>query len=76
MSNETQIPASGEAMNALAKAMGAIVFATVRRLPVVERRAFANDLAEMAQVQSDAGDPIAEMLLIDMHQAAMRSLDL
>lgn len=71
MGNETHIPASGQAMNAMAKAIGAVVFATVRRLPAHERSAFANDLAAMAQERSDAGDTIGEMLLIDLHQAAV-----
>lgn len=71
MGNETHIPASGQAMNAMAKAIGAVVFATVRRLPATERAAFAEDLAAMAQERNDAGDTIGEMLLIDLHAAAM-----
>lgn len=70
MENELKIPASAEALNALAKAMGALTFAMVRRLPQVEREAFARDLADMAQERSDAGDTISEMLLIDLHRAA------
>jgi hypothetical protein len=70
MGNDTHIPADAKAMNALAKAIGAVVFATVRRLPATEREAFAEDLAAMAQERSDAGDTIGEMLLIDLHAAA------
>ncbi len=71
MGNDTHIPADAKAMNALAKAIGAVVFATVRRLPKHEREAFAQDLALMAQERSDAGDTTGEMLLIDLHQAAV-----
>lgn len=71
MGNDTHIQADAQAMNALAKAIGAVVFATVRRLPATERAAFAEDLAEMAQERNDAGDTIGEMLLIDLHQAAV-----
>lgn len=66
-----KIPADAQAMNALATAMGAVVFAMVRRLPVVEQRAFAQDLATMAQERQDAGDTTTEMVLMDLHAAAV-----
>jgi len=65
------IPASAEAMNAMSTAMGALVFAVIRALPSEAHDGFARDLALMAQARSDAGDPIAEMLLIDLHRAAI-----
>ncbi len=71
--SKQEIKADAAAMNGLACAIGAVVFATVRRLPASEREAFANDLAQMAQARNDAGDPIGEMLLIDLHQAAVRA---
>lgn len=68
---ETHIKADAQGMNALARAIGAVVFAAVRRLPAVEQRAFAADLALMAEERNAAGDTTSEMLLIDLHQAAM-----
>lgn len=65
------IPANAEAMNAITTAMGALVFAVIRALPSESHGGFARDLALMAQARSDAGDPIAEMLLIDLHRAAI-----
>lgn len=73
MGNETKIPLDATAVNAIVRALGAVVFATVRRLPEAERAAFAEDLAVMAQAQNDTGDSIGEMLLIDLHQAAVRA---
>lgn len=66
-----EIKADAAAMNALASAMGAVVFALVRRLPVTEQRAFAADLAVMAQERQDAGDLTTEMILMDLHAAAV-----
>lgn len=60
-----------KALNAVVTALGAVVFATVRRLPEAERKAFADDLAVMAAARSDAGDTTGETLLIDMHRAAV-----
>lgn len=74
MGNDTtKLPPDGAAINAIARALGAVVFATVRRLPAAEREAFAQDLALMAQAQSDSGDTTGETLLIDLHQAAVRA---
>lgn len=73
MANEINADAKG--MNALASAIGAVVFATVRRLPAAEQRAFAQDLALMAEAQNAAGHTIAEMLLIDLHRAATTAAD-
>lgn len=67
----TSIPPNAEAMNAITTAMGALVFAVIRALPKDAHEGFARDLALMAQARSDAGDPIAEMLLIDLHRAAV-----
>lgn len=68
---ETHLNADAKAMKALSCAIGAVVFATVRRLPVVEQKAFAADLAVMAEERNAAGDPIGEMLLLDLHRAAV-----
>lgn len=72
MTKET-LPADGAAINAIATALGAVVFAMTRRLPEGERAAFAEDFAVMAQAQSDAGKPTNEMMLRDLHQAALRA---
>lgn len=72
MSN-APLAVNAETINALSTGLGAIVFAIVRRLPEGERAAFANDLAVMAQAQSDVGKTTAETLLIDLHQAAVRA---
>lgn len=71
MGNKTGIAFDAKALNAVITALGAVVFATVRRLPEDERAAFAEDLAVMSQARSDAGDTIAETLLIDLHRAAV-----
>ena len=69
--NEGKLPLSADAVNAVVTALGAVVFATVRRLPPSERKGFADDLAVMAQACSDADNTTAEMLLIDLHRAAV-----
>lgn len=68
---ETHLNADAKAMNALACAIGAVVFAAVRRLPAVEQKAFAADLAVMAEARNAAGDTTGEMLLLDLHRAAV-----
>ena len=58
-------------MNALVTTLGAVVFATVRRLPPADQAAFAGDLARLAKDAERRGDTTLETLLIDMHQAAV-----
>ena len=65
------LPLNGETVGGIVTALGAVVFATVRRLPASERKAFADDLAAMAQARSDVGDTTGETLLIDLHRAAV-----
>lgn len=66
-----QIKPDAAAMNAITTAMGALTFALVRALPANTREGFSRDLAMMAQARCDAGDQIAEMLIIDLHRAAV-----
>ncbi|MFZ5520447.1 MAG: hypothetical protein ACOZD0_04505 [Pseudomonadota bacterium] len=66
---------NAETMNALATAIGALVFATVRALPQDARAAFARDLARMADARSQAGDVTGETLLMDLHRAATMAAD-
>jgi len=65
--------ADAQTMNAIVQSLGALVFATVRRLPESEQQAFANDLAFMASAASASGNTTLETLLIDLHQAARRA---
>ena len=60
-------------MNAVISALGAVVFATVRRLPPDQQQAFANDLSRLASNAERQGDATLETLLIDLHQAAVRA---
>ena len=62
---------NAETMNALITTLGALVFATVRRLPPDQQAAFASDLARLAKNAERQGDAVLETLLIDMHQAAV-----
>jgi class 3 adenylate cyclase len=60
-------------MNAIISTLGAVVFATVRRLPPDQQAAFAADLAGMARAAERRGDTTLETLLIDMHRAAVEA---
>lgn len=64
------LPLTPETANAIVSALGAVVFATVRRLPPEEQQAFANDLAGMARAAEKTGDTTLETLLLDLHRAA------
>jgi hypothetical protein len=63
--------ADADTMNAMVRAMGAVVFALVRQLPPEKQRAFANDLARLAQNEERAGRTTSETLFLDLHRAAM-----
>jgi hypothetical protein len=69
------LKADAQAMNAIATAMGALTFALIRALPSDKREAFAADLAAMAQARNDAGDTTSEMLLMDLHRAAVAAAE-
>lgn len=73
MSANTQ-PFTAETANAIVNALGAVVFATVRRLPPEEQQAFAKDLAGMAKAAEKTGDIALETVLIDLHQAAVKAV--
>jgi hypothetical protein len=64
---------NAETMNALVTTLGALVFATVRRLPPDQQAAFASDLARLAKNAEQQGDTTLETLLMDMHQAAVHA---
>ena len=70
MGNE-KLKADAQAMNAMATALGALTFALIRALPADKRAGFASDMAAMAQARNEAGDTTAEMLLMDLHRAAI-----
>ncbi|MDG2617735.1 hypothetical protein P7L53_15955 [Thermoleptolyngbya sichuanensis XZ-Cy5] len=67
---EKPIDLSPETMNAVITALGALVFATVRRLEPAQQQAFAEDLARMAKVCNNRGDLMGETLLMDLWRAA------
>lgn len=73
MGNKTHIDLNADSVNAIAKALGAVVMATVQRLPAAEREAFARDLAAMSMAAADSGDTTLETLLLDLHRAARNS---
>lgn len=64
------IKPDAQTMNAIVTALGAVVFATVRRLEPAQQQAFAEDLARMAKVCNQRGDMTGEMLLMDLWRAA------
>lgn len=68
--DDGKLPLSADTINALSQAMGALVFATVRRLPPEQREAFCEDLASMAKMAEAAGKSALEALLIDLYRAA------
>lgn len=72
-SNDNTQPLTAETANAIVSALGAVVFATVRRLPPSEQQAFAKDLAAMAKAAEKSGETALETLLIDLHRAAVNA---
>ena len=72
-SNDNTQPLTAETANAIVSALGAVVFATVRRLPPAEQQAFAKDLAAMAKAAEKSGETALETLLIDLHRAAVNA---
>lgn len=64
------IKPDAQTLNAIVTALGAVVFATVRRLEPVQQQAFAEDLSRMAKVCAERGDTMGETLLIDLWRAA------
>lgn len=73
MSTDNTQPLTAGTANAIVSALGAVVFATVRRLPPADQKAFANDLAAMARCAEKSGDTALETLLMDLHQAALKA---
>lgn len=67
----TQIPLNADTVNAIVNALGAVVFATVRQLPPERQAALASDLAQLAKNEERRGDTTTEMLLLDLHRAAL-----
>jgi hypothetical protein len=63
-------PNDAETMNAVINSIAAVVFATVRRLPPEQQKAFADDLARLAKNAERQGHATLETLLIDLHSAA------
>ncbi len=72
-SNDNTQPLTAETVNAIVSALGAVVFATVRRLPPQEQQAFAKDLAAMAKAAEKSGETALETILIDLHNAAVKA---
>ena len=72
-SNDNTQPLTAETVNAIVSALGAVVFATVRRLPPQEQQAFAKDLAAMAKAAEKSGETALETILIDLHKAAVKA---
>ncbi len=73
MSDKTQ-PFTADTANAIVNALGAVVFATVRRLPPEDQQAFAKDLAGMAKAAEKSGETALETMLIDLHRAAVKAV--
>lgn len=71
--NNNTLPLTAETANAIVSALGAVVFATVRRLPPQDQQAFANDLAGMARAAEKTGDTALETVLLDLHRAAAKA---
>ncbi len=67
----TQIPLNADTVNAIVSALGAVVFATVRQLPPERQAALANDLAQLALNEEREGDTTTELILLDLHRAAV-----
>ena len=51
-------------------AMGALVFAVVRRLPAGDRQAFASDLGRLARAEHAEGRAASSLVLVDLQRAA------
>lgn len=62
--------ANADTLNAMVTAMGGIVFALTRQLSPEQKKAFAADLARLAQARNGAGDTTAGTLLLDLASAA------
>lgn len=72
MSNDkTPLPLSPDTINAIVTTLGAVVFATTRRLQPTDQAAFANDLARLARNEETRGSVEAQALLLDLHRAAL-----
>jgi len=59
-----------ESINQMYDAIGALVFATAMQLSPEQRRAFAQQLARLAQSKNRAGSTIAGSCLLDFARAA------
>lgn len=70
MNKTTHIEFDHEAANALLQCLGALVFATVRRLTPEQRQAFAADLETMAAAAAADGNTTTQTLLQDLIAAA------
>lgn len=57
-------------VDALVSAMGALVFATVRRLPPTEQNAFVQDLHNIAAAEAQRGADAAAEIIGNLHRAA------
>jgi hypothetical protein len=66
------LPLNAATVNALAQALGALVFATVRRLPPEAQAAFSADLASLARLAEHNSHTTLETLLLDLHEASIR----
>ncbi|MCW8164299.1 hypothetical protein [Verminephrobacter aporrectodeae] len=70
--NDT-VPPTAETANAsaIASALGALVFATVRQLPTQSQTAFATDLARLARNAERQGQTPEEALLLNLYRVAV-----
>ena len=67
--------ANAASMNAIATALGGIVFALTRQLDPARRLALARDLARQAQARNVVGDTTAGTLLLDVAGTAEAAAD-